>query len=191
MRIVGGDLRGRALLGPKPGETGIRPTSDRLRESLFNILMHHKDVDLDGARVLDLFAGTGALSFEAMSRGASFALLVDDGMEARGLIRGNQETLGLGGTTRIYRRDATKLGPISGMEPFDLVFCDPPYHKGLGELALASARDGGWLRPGALVLWEEAASAALEIPAQFTEIDRRAYGGTEVRFLSFGDTANG
>jgi 16S rRNA (guanine966-N2)-methyltransferase len=162
---------------------GIRPTSDRLRESLLNIVAHGADVELDGARVLDLFAGTGALSFEAISRGASFALLVDDGMEARGLIRANQDALGLGGATRVYRRDATKLGAISGMEPFDLVFCDPPYGKGLGELALASARDGGWLKPGALVIWEEAATAELEIPAGFTDMDRRGYGETQACFL--------
>ncbi len=183
MRIVGGDLRGRALLGPKPGEMGIRPTSDRLRESLFNILTHHPDVEMKGARVLDLFAGTGALSFEAMSRGAGFALMVDDGMEARGLIRGNQETLGLGGSTRIYRRDATKLGPMSGMEPFDLVFCDPPYRKGLGELALASALQGGWLTAEALIVWEEASDADLAIPPGFSQTDLRMYGDTHVRFL--------
>lgn len=183
MRIVGGALRGRALLGPKPGAMAIRPTSDRLRESLFNILAHDPEITLEGGRVLDLFAGTGALSFEAMSRGASFALLVDDGMEARSLIRGNQEALGLGGTTRIYRRDATRLGAIAGMEPFDLVFCDPPYGKGLGERALASALAGGWLNPDALAIWEEAAAAALEIPAGFTQMDRRAYGETQVVFL--------
>ncbi len=170
-------------MGPKPGDLAIRPTSDRLRESLFNILAHSPHVELEGARVLDLFAGTGALSFEAMSRGAGFALLVDDGTEARGLIRGNQEALGLGGSTRIYRRDATKLGAISGMDPFDLVFCDPPYGKGLGELALASARDGGWLAPGAFVIWEEAAAAHLHVPAGFAERDARVYGETRVRFL--------
>ncbi len=184
MRIVGGDLRGRAILGPKPGEMGIRPTSDRLRESLFNILAHHPDVELDGARVLDLFAGTGALSFEAISRGARFALLVDDGMAARGLIRGNQEALGLGGATRIYRRDATKLGLISGMDPFDLVFCDPPYGKGLGELALASAQQGGWLKPGALIVWEEGGDAVIDIPAGLTLTDLRRYGETQMLFLT-------
>lgn len=183
MRIVGGSLRGRSLLGPKPGSLAIRPTSDRLRESLFNIISHHPDVGLDGARVLDLFAGTGALSFEAISRGAAFALLVDDGMDARGIIRGNQEALGLGGSTRIYRRDATRLGAISGMEPFNLVFCDPPYAKGLGELALASASDGGWLKPGTFVVWEEKAGTALEIPPGFDETDHRSYGDTQVRFL--------
>ncbi|MCO4053890.1 MAG: 16S rRNA (guanine(966)-N(2))-methyltransferase RsmD [Bosea sp.] len=184
MRIVGGTLRGRSLAGPRPGTLGIRPTSDRMRESLFNILAHRPGIAFEGARVLDLFAGTGALSFEAISRGAAFALLVDDGTEARGLIRANQEALGLGGSTRVYRRDATRLGAISGMEPFDLAFCDPPYRKGLGELALASAREGGWLRPGALVLWEEAADATPTLPAGFSMTEERAYGESCVRFLS-------
>jgi 16S rRNA (guanine966-N2)-methyltransferase len=183
MRIVGGNLRGRALSGPKPGDMAIRPTTDRVRESLFNILAHSADVSLEGARVLDLFAGTGALSFEAMSRGASFALLVDDGMEARGLIRANQEALGMGGSTRIFRRDAARLGAISGLEPFDLVFCDPPYGKGLGESALGSALEGGWLKPGALAVLEEAASARIGNLDGFTLIDERAYGDSAVRFL--------
>jgi 16S rRNA (guanine966-N2)-methyltransferase len=133
--------------------------------------------------VLDLFAGSGALSFEAISRGAGFALLVDDGAEARGLIRTNQETLGLGGRTRIFRRDATRLGPVGPMEPFGLVFCDPPYRKGLGELALAAARDGGWLQPGALLIWEEAGELALKAPAGLELIDRRTYGESQVLFL--------
>lgn len=184
MRIIGGRLRGRALTGPKPGIGSIRPSSDRLRESLFNILAHaHGDL-LVGARVLDLFAGTGALSFEALSRGAAFALMVDDGAEARGILRENQEQLGLGGSTRIFRRDATRLGAIAAMEPFRLVFCDPPYRTGLGELALASARDGGWLAPDALIILEEAADAALEIPSGFTDIDRRSYGETQLRFVT-------
>ena len=183
MRIVGGSLRGRTLVSPKPGELSIRPTTDRVRESLFNILAHSADVALEGARVLDLFAGTGALSFEAVSRGASFALLVDDGMEARGLIRANQEALGMGGATRIFRRDATKLGAISGLEPFDLVFCDPPYGKGLGESALASALAGGWLKPGALAMLEEAASTRIGTLGGFTLIDERAYGDSIVRFF--------
>lgn len=140
MRIVGGRLGGRTLASPKPGIGAIRPTSDRLRESLFNVLAHAHDEALEGARVLDLFAGTGAMAFEALSRGAGFALLVDDGTEARGLIRENQMALGLAGFSRVFRRDATKLGPITGMAPFGLVFCDPPYRKGLGEKARASAR---------------------------------------------------
>ncbi|KRE18059.1 16S rRNA (guanine(966)-N(2))-methyltransferase RsmD [Bosea sp. Root381] len=183
MRIVGGRFGGRALASPKPGVGSIRPTSDRLRESLFNVLAHAYDDPLDGARVLDLFAGTGAMAFEALSRGASFALLVDDGAEARGLIRENQTTLGLAGHSRVFRRDATKLGPISGMAPFEVVFCDPPYRRGLGEKSLASARDGGWLAPGALVILEEAADAEITLPDGFEELERRAYGETVVVVL--------
>src|SRR5687768_1048375 len=131
MRIVGGRLRGRVLAGPK--SPAIRPTADRLRESLFNILAHAYGDPIDGARVLDLFAGTGALGLEAISRGAAFALFVDDGAEARALIRGNVDALGLGGVTRIFRRDATRLGTAHPVEPFSLVFLDPPYGMGLAE----------------------------------------------------------
>lgn len=183
MRIVGGRLRGRTLAGPKPGIGGIRPTSDRLRESLFNVLAHAYDDAVAGARVLDLFAGTGALGFEALSRGAAFALMVDDGTEARGLIRENQMALGVAGISRIFRRDATKLGEISAMPPFDLAFCDPPYRKGLGEKALTSARDGGWLAPGALVVLEEALDAEMALPEGFEEMERREYGETQVVVL--------
>src|SRR5881394_2000398 len=147
MRIVGGRLRGRALAAPK--SQAIRPTADRLRESLFNILAHAYGDPVSGARALDLFAGTGALGLEALSRGASFALFVDDGAEARALMRQNIETLGLAAATRIFRRDATKLGPAHPVEPFSLAFLDPPYGKGLAEQALAAMRDGGWLTPHA------------------------------------------
>jgi 16S rRNA (guanine966-N2)-methyltransferase len=181
VRIVGGRLGGRPLIGPKPGAMGVRPTSDRLRESLFNILAAR--LDLTGLRVLDLFAGTGALSFEAVSRGAAFALMVDDGLEARGLQRANQEALGLGGATRIFRRDAAKLGPITAMEPFDLVFCDPPYRKGLGERALAAALEGGWIAPEAVIILEEAADAALALPPGLAQTDARNYGDTQLLLL--------
>jgi 16S rRNA (guanine966-N2)-methyltransferase len=183
MRIVGGRFGGRPLVGPKPGIGTIRPTSDRLRESLFNVLAHGHDDAVAGARVLDLFAGTGAMAFEALSRGAAFALLVDDGTEARGLIRENQMAFGVAGISRIFRRDATRLGPIGPMPPFGLVFCDPPYRKGLGEKALVSARDGGWLAEGALVLFEEAAGAEITLPEGFAQVDRRDYGETQVMFL--------
>src|SRR3954449_2968305 len=128
MRIVGGRWRGRSLAGPK--SDAIRPTSDRLRETIFNILSHAYDDPVEGARVLDLFAGTGALGLEALSRGAAFALLVDDAAEARALLRENVAALGLGGVSRIFRRDATRLGPAHPLEPFSLVFLDPPYGKG-------------------------------------------------------------
>jgi 16S rRNA (guanine966-N2)-methyltransferase len=181
MRIVGGQHRGRTLVAPRSRD--IRPTSDRLRESLFNILAHGYDDPVTGARVLDLFAGTGALGLEAMSRGAAFALLVDDGAEARALIRQNVEALGLGGTTRIFRRDATKLGDVHPNEPFSLVFLDPPYGRGLAGQALASARAGGWLTRDALIVVEEAADA-FAVPEGFTEIERRRYDDTEIVFLN-------
>jgi len=180
MRVVGGRFRGRTLSAPK--SQAIRPTADRLRESLFNILMHAYDDPITDARVLDLFAGTGALGIEAMSRGAAFTLFVDDGAEARALLRGNSEMLGLGGSTKIYRRDATKMGPAE-MSPFSLAFLDPPYGKGLAEKALASAREGGWLAPEALVIVEEAADAGFKPPEGFEELERRDYDDTQFTFL--------
>lgn len=183
MRIVGGALGGRSLKGPS--SDAIRPTSDRMRESLFNILAHGLGVELEGARILDLFAGTGANALEAISRGAGYAVLVDIGAEARGLQRANVEALGLGGVTRILRRDATKLGPVSPFEPFDLAFCDPPYGKGLGEAAFASAMAGGWLKPGALVVLEERATAEVTLPPGLAETDRRKAGETQLIFGRF------
>ena len=183
MRVVGGRLRSRPIVGPK--SAAIRPTADRLREALFNILTHGYGDPVSGARVLDLFAGTGALGIESISRGAAYALFVDDGVEARALLRDNVETLGLGGVTRIFRRDATKLGPAHPLEPFSLVFLDPPYGKGLAEKALAAARDGGWLTPGALVVVEEAADAGFKAPEGFEELERRRYDDTEFVFLRF------
>jgi 16S rRNA (guanine966-N2)-methyltransferase len=181
MRIVGGRLRGRTLAAPK--SQAIRPTADRLRESLFNILAHGYGDPVTGARVLDLFAGTGALGLEALSRGASFALLIDDGAEARALMRENVEALGLGGVARIFRRDATKLGPVHPLEPFTLAFADPPYGRGLAEQAIASAREGGWLTPDALVVVEETADAGFTAPAGFSEEERRRYDDTEFVIL--------
>jgi 16S rRNA (guanine966-N2)-methyltransferase len=181
MRVVGGSLRGRALAAPK--SQAIRPTADRLREALFNILIHAYDDPITGARVLDLFAGTGALGIEALSRGSAFALFVDDGAEARALLRENVATLGLGGTSRIFRRDATKLGPAHPVEPFSLAFLDPPYGKGLAEQALASARAGGWLVADALIVVEEAKKTAFTAPEGFAEIERRAFDDTELVVL--------
>jgi 16S rRNA (guanine966-N2)-methyltransferase len=181
MRVVGGRLKGRNLASPSSHD--IRPTADRLRESVFNILTHAYDNPIEGARVLDLFAGTGALGIEAVSRGAAFALFVDDGAEARALLRNNVESLALGGVTKVYRRDATDLGPAHPMEPFSLVFLDPPYGKGFAEKALASLRDGGWLVPGAWLVVEETKAAAFAAPDGFEELERRAYDDTEFVFL--------
>jgi 16S rRNA (guanine966-N2)-methyltransferase len=183
MRIVGGRLRGRALAAPK--SQAVRPTADRLRETLFNILAHAYGDPVTGARVLDLFAGTGALGLEALSRGAAFTLFVDEGAEARALIRGNVEALGLGGVTRVFRRDATRLGAAHPIEPFDLAFADPPYGHGYAEQALAAARAGGWLKPDALVVVEEALEAKFAAPEGFDELERRAYDDTELIFLRY------
>jgi 16S rRNA (guanine966-N2)-methyltransferase len=181
MRIVGGRLKGRALQGPK-GD-GIRPTSDRLRETLFNILAHSYGDPVPGARVIDLFAGTGAFGLEAISRGAEFCLFVDDSVQGRALIRENVENLGLGGVTRIFRRDARKLGEKPPGAPFSLAFLDPPYNRGLAEPALTSLLRGGWLAPDALVIVEEAAAAMFEPAPDFDLLERRDYGETEVIFL--------
>ena len=181
MRIVGGKLRSRPIAGPK--SDAVRPTSDRLREALFNILTHSYGDPVTGARVLDLFAGTGALGIEAISRGADYALFVDEGVEARALLRDNVESLGLGGVTRIFRRDASKLGPAHPLDPFSLVFLDPPYGKGLAEKSLISARDGGWLMPEALLVVEEAADAGVNTPEGFIELERRRYDDTEFTFI--------
>lgn len=177
MRVISGIAKGMRLKVP-PGHK-MRPTSDMVREAIFDIL----GPAAEGARVLDLFAGTGALGIEAVSRGAAYALFVDDGVQARALLRNNIETLGLGGVTRIFRRDATKLGPAHPLEPFSLVFLDPPYGKGLAEKALASAREGGWLKPEALIVVEEAADAGFTAPDGFEELERRDYDDTELVFL--------
>ena len=181
MRVVGGRLKGRNLVSPSSRD--IRPTADRLREAVFNILIHAYDDPIAEARVLDLFAGTGALGIEAVSRGAAFALFIDNGAEARALLRANVEALGLGGVTKVYRRDASDLGPAHPIEPFSLVFVDPPYGRKLAEKALASLRDGRWLTPGALMVVEEAKAALFAAPQGFEELERRAYDDTEFVFL--------
>ena len=165
MRIVAGVHKGRAITAPKG--LGTRPTTDRVRESVFNKLAHAAWApDMDGLRGIDLFAGSGALGLEAISRGASFCLFVETEAAARGAIRDNVEALQLFGCTKLHRRDATDLGrkPEKVGAPFDLAFLDPPYGKGLGELALARLAEGGWLKPGALAVWEEAARSAAALP---------------------------
>jgi 16S rRNA (guanine966-N2)-methyltransferase len=182
MRIVAGKFRGRAIAAPD--HDGLRPTSDRVRESVFNILSHGiADFELHGARVIDLFAGTGAFGLEALSRGASYCLFVEDNADARALIRTNVEAFGLTGETRIFRRDATALGPAGNFGPYSLAFLDPPYAQGLAEKALAGILAGSWLIPGAICVCEERSGAAFTIPAGLTKIDHRTWGETEVRFL--------
>jgi len=183
MRIVGGTHRGTLLadVGAGDATAHLRPTSDRVREALFNMLAQGRWGNLvTGQRVLDLFAGTGALGLEALSRGATQITLVDDGAASRALIRANIEKLRAMGVTRLYRRDATDLGENRG-PGFGLVFLDPPYGKGLGARALASAQAGGWLTQGATVVWEE--NAALPAPTGFELLDQRRYGETWITLL--------
>tara|TARA_R110002049_G_scaffold117332_3_gene270655 strand:+ start:48082 stop:48642 length:561 start_codon:yes stop_codon:yes gene_type:complete len=182
MRIIAGTYRGSVLadVGKGDAEAHLRPTSDRVRESLFSMLTHH-DVILD-ARVLDLFAGTGALGLEALSRGAKSVCFVENGRVSQGLIAQNIKKLGATDQTAIMRNDATSLGAWP-MAPFDLVFLDPPYGKSLGQAALSAAARGGWLAPDAMVVWEE--NAPMNAPLGFTRIDKRKYGDTHVTLLRF------
>ncbi len=185
MRIVAGKFRGRALAAPE--NESLRPTSDRVRESVFNILAHGiAGFELAGARVIDLFAGTGALGLEAMSRGASYCLFVEDNADARALIRTNVEVFGLTGETRIFRRDATDLGPAGNKDRYSLAFLDPPYGKGLGEKALAILSQGKWLTRGAVCVLEERAGTNVTLPPEYDLLDTRTYGDTEIRLLKFG-----
>ncbi|WMT87817.1 16S rRNA (guanine(966)-N(2))-methyltransferase RsmD [Pelagibacterium sp. 26DY04] len=181
MRIVAGKFRGKQLDTPKSDD--IRPTSDRVREAVFSIIGSRIGPNLDGLYVLDLFAGTGAMGLEAISRGAAHCVFVDTGIEARGLIRGHIESFGLGGQTKLLKRDAADLGPIERLRPADLVFCDPPYGKNLGEKAIASALAGGWVAAEALILIEEDKDVAIEAPVGTQIVDRRDYGGTAITFL--------
>lgn len=184
MRVVAGRFRGLQLVAPE--DKSIRPTSDRVRESVFNILAHGLgDFSLQGERVIDLFAGTGALGIEAISRGARYCLFVEEAPEARALIRRNVEALGLTRETRIFRRDASDLGPAGNMEPYGIAFLDPPYGKGLAEKALTGLAEGGWLKPGAIAVVEEKTGTAIAVPPGFAEADRRTWGDTEVLFLAF------
>jgi 16S rRNA (guanine966-N2)-methyltransferase len=181
MRIVAGKFRGKQL--NSPGDDSIRPTADRVRESVFNILASRLGPSFDGLRVLDLFAGTGALGLEALSRGAATVIFVDTGAEARGIIRDHIEAFGAGGVAKLLRRDATNLGPAGTMGPVDLVFLDPPYGKGLGEQALVALQEGGWLKPETLLVLEESTDMAVNLPEGFTLDDRRDYGAAAIHLI--------
>jgi 16S rRNA (guanine966-N2)-methyltransferase len=184
MRITGGKFGGRTLVAPR--DARVRPTSDKVRQAIFNILLHNDfGTALEGARTADLFAGTGALGIEALSHGASFCLFVDDSAESRALIRENIEALALTGASKIWRRDATSLGPmVAGAGgPFDLVFLDPPYRKGLIAPALTGLRGGGWLADGALLVAEIAEDENIPSTDGFAQLDERIYGDTRVLFL--------
>ncbi len=179
MRVVGGKWRGTRLVAPKGDAT--RPTTDRNREALFSILTSR--LDFDALRVLDLFAGTGALGLEALSRGADFCLFVETQNSAHAAMSDNIESCNAMACSKIVRRDATRLGANSDA-PYDLVFVDPPYRKGLGEQALAAALVGDWLAQDALVIVEEDKRTAFAAPQGFTEVDRRIKGDTQLIFFA-------
>lgn len=183
MRIVGGKFRGRPIAAPKG--MGTRPTTDRAREAVFNILAHGIGVEFEGVRTIDLFAGSGALGFEAISRGAAWCLFVETDAGARGAIRDNIEALSLFGCTRIHRRPATALGPkpASVGAPFALAFLDPPYARDLAGPCLEALCSGGWLADGAVAVVEQGAREAPCVPDGYEEIDRREMGAAQVGFL--------
>jgi 16S rRNA (guanine966-N2)-methyltransferase len=186
LRIVSGEFRGKTLVAP-PG-AATRPTSDRARQAVFNILEHAPwSRPIRDARVIDLFAGSGALGLEALSRGAAFCLFVETGEAARGAIRQNVEAMHLFGRARVHRRDATQLGVRPGADgpAFDLAFLDPPYAKGLGEIALARLSEGGWLGDGALVVFERGADEGSFNVERYAELDARSYGAARVHFLRY------
>lgn len=190
MRIVSGEFRGKALAAPKGATT--RPTSDRARQAVFNILEHAPwSEGVRERRVIDLFAGSGALGFEALSRGAAFCLFVETDEAARGAIRENVDAMGLFGRTRVHRRDATSLGVRPGADgpAFDLAFLDPPYAKGLGETALAKLAEGGWLAPGATIVFERGVNEPDFAVADFEKLDARDYGAARVHFLRWSPAA--
>jgi 16S rRNA (guanine966-N2)-methyltransferase len=186
MRLTGGRLGGRLLAGPQ--DERLRPTSDKVRQAVFNILAHNDfgcGFTLENARVIDLFAGTGALGLEALSRGAHYCLFVDNSAESRALVRQNVETLALTGVTKIWRRDATELGPLSANSggPFELAFLDPPYRRQLLYPALQSLRAGEWLAPNAVVLAEYADDENIAAFADFETVDQRSHGDTSIALL--------
>ena len=190
MRITAGKFKGRGLVPPK--DSSVRPTSDKVRQAVFNILEHRGfwyDSALEGARVVDLFAGTGALGIEALSRGARYCLFVDDSVASRALIRENVEALGLTGATKIWRRDAASLGPLDTLQPFALAFLDPPYRKGLIAPTLAGLRDGGWLNAPALVVAEMAEKETIPSTDGYEVLDDRVYGDTRVMILKLSSRA--
>jgi len=183
MRIVGGRFRGRVLATPRSQD--IRPTTDRTRESLFNILTHGYEAAVEGRRMLDLFAGTGAVGFEALSRGALYVHFVEQSAEGCSLLRANMETLNVREQTGLSRRDATNLGKAGEKQPFDLVFADPPYGQGLGDRALGHLALGGWIAENALVILEENKDVAPGPGDAYQMVEKRIFGDSAMHFYRY------
>jgi 16S rRNA (guanine966-N2)-methyltransferase len=181
VRIVAGRHRGRRLLAP--AGLDVRPTSDRAREALFSILEHGRP-PLRGCRFLDVFAGTGAVALEALSRGAARAVLIETARPAQAAIRANIEAVRESARASLRTVDATRLGRSA--DEFDIVFLDPPYGSGLLESALRALEDGGWFAPGARVVAEVAADERPDLPPGLNRDDERRYGAARLLFLRYG-----
>jgi 16S rRNA (guanine966-N2)-methyltransferase len=178
MRIIGGRLKGRVL--KSPGSDQVRPTADRLRETIFNILIHAYGNPIERARVIDLFAGTGAMGLEALSRGAGFVLFVEQAAAACAILHANIQMLGLEHAARVLRCDARKLGIAPEGEKYSLIFLDPPYGRGLAPPALAALGEGGWLAENALLVIEDSASAMVRLPDGFALAETRRFGPAQI-----------
>ncbi len=183
MRIIAGRFRGKKL--NSPNNDNIRPTSDRVRQAIFNILASKLENNFEDKNVLDLFAGTGAMGIEAISRGAQSVIFVDNGIEARAIIRKNIEDFALGGKTKLLKRDALNLGRNEKFTPFNLIFVDPPYGKNLGQEAILSAYKNGWIANDAIIILEEKAGQKIEFSANLELIDKRKYGNSNIYFCAF------
>lgn len=183
MRIISGTYKGRLLSSPV--SMNIRPTSDRVRESIFNILSHTADFEIAGSRVLDLFAGTGSLGIEALSRGASFAFFIESSGEGRALLRSNIESLNLGGCVKLSKRDATRLGSLNRGASYNLVFADPPYGHGLGERSLIECSQQGWLSPNAMIVLEERSDVIVNLPSSFIFVKHHKFSDTTIFFYRY------
>lgn len=179
MRIIAGQHRGLTLatIGDGDQAAHLRPTSDRVRESLFNVLMGYGMPH--GARVLDMFAGSGALGLEALSRGATHVTFVENGRVGQKLIQDNVAKMKRKADVTLLKTDATRLSAAPG--PVSLVFLDPPYGMGLGAPAIVSAQAAGWLAPKALIVWEE--NTPQPPPPGFALLDQRRYGSTHITIL--------
>ena len=188
MRITGGRFRGRPLFTPQ--DDRVRPTSDKVRQAIFNLLQHHPQLDdfsLEGARVLDLFAGAGTLGLEALSRGAAYCLFVDDSADSRALIRRNVEAFDLTGATKIWRRNAAAPGRLDTLAAFNLAFLDPPYRRDLIEPALTAMHEGGWLVQDAVIVSESDEQDSIAPPGNYFAFDQRTYGDTMITLLRYKD----
>jgi 16S rRNA (guanine966-N2)-methyltransferase len=182
MRIVSGRFKGRKL-APPPEDSSIRPTSDRAREALFDILTHAPwSPGLEQARVLDLYAGTGALGFEALSRGAVHATFVEHSRVALALLRQNAAHLGVTDVTTILGVDVASMRNAPA-QPFDIAFIDPPYEKGLGPVGLARLQQPGWLNPEGVAIVETSIAEEWVVPEAWVKLDERRYGKARLTML--------